>query len=449
MAFDYRKILVVGMARSGRAASELLAAKGRDVTVWDDDATKMDASGLAASGIAVADAGDVVGLATRSDCVVASPGVPEGNRILAAARDAGVPVVGEIEVAYHFTDARIIAVTGTNGKSTTVGVIGAILERAGVDAVVAGNVGRPFAGAIHDRDYDTVVLELSSFQLDTIDEFRAAVAVLLNVTPDHLDRYGGSFEAYAESKARILNRADAGTFYVYNADDPVAAGLASRNPGRSIGFSSERTLETGAYIDGGNLVRAWDGATVDVAPRSSFSPIGVHNAENALAAIAAVIPCGVTDDAIRDALHGYRALPHRMELVRVVNGVAYVNDSKATNVDAAVKSVRSVDGACVVILGGRDKDGDFGQLAPLAGRVRRAILIGEAAAVIRRALAGRWDLEDAADMMDAVRRASAVAAPGDTVLLAPACASFDMFESYEHRGEVFRECVRDLEEVQA
>lgn len=417
------------------------------MTVYDDAPGADTEADLKHLGVTIAGREDAESLLRGSDCVVVSPGVSLDHPLIVEARSAGIPVAGEIEVAYHFTDARVVGVTGTNGKSTTVGIIGAILQKAGVDNVVAGNVGVPLADVVREREHDTVVVELSSFQLDTIDEFRADVAVLLNVTPDHLDRYGGSFATYSASKARLLNRATTDTFYVYNADDKVATALTEANPGTSVGFSSSRKLETGVYMKGGDFVRSWDGKVTSVTPRSTFSPLGTHNAENAMAAIAAAIPFGVSDSDIVSALRDYRALPHRMELVRVIGGVAYVNDSKATNVDAAVKSIRSVDSGCVPILGGRDKDGDFSQMIPLADSVRVGILIGEATEVIAGALASHWKLEEAGDMKDAVRRASAAASPGDTVLLAPACASFDMFENYEKRGEAFRECVNQLAEV--
>ncbi|MCH7549288.1 MAG: UDP-N-acetylmuramoyl-L-alanine--D-glutamate ligase [Candidatus Krumholzibacteriota bacterium] len=440
-------MFVIGMGKSGRAACALLSRHGYDVTAYDDALGAGTEAELKKLGVAVAEKDAAVDLLRQSDCVVVSPGVPLDHPLIVEARRAGVPVAGEIELAFRFTKARVVGVTGTNGKSTTVGIIGAILQKAGVNNVVAGNVGVPLADAVREREYDTVVLELSSFQLDTIDEFRADVAVLLNVTPDHLDRYDGSFAAYSASKARLLNRATTDTFYVYNADDKVATALAESNPGTSVGFSSSRTLETGVYMDGGDFVRSWNGETTHVTERSTFSPMGAHNAENAMAAIAAVIPFGVADSDIVAALRDYRALPHRMELVRVINGVAYINDSKATNVDAAVKSIRSVEHGCVVILGGRDKDGDFSQLIALADTVRKGILIGEATEVIAGALASHWKLEEAGDMQDAVRRAAAATSSGDTVLLAPACASFDMFENYEKRGEAFRKCVNQIEDV--
>lgn len=441
---------MLGMARSGVAVSALLAQHGRAVTVFDDDAAalaRFAASDVArefAGSIRVAAPGEAAAVARAADCVVLSPGVPDDHALATAARAAGVPVIGEIEAAAHFTRARIVGVTGTNGKSTTVGVIGLILETAGIDTIVAGNVGTALADVLRTRDPDTLVLELSSFQLDTIDEFRVHVGVLLNVTPDHLDRYHHSFAEYAASKARILNRANPEMAYVYNHEDETARGLADRHPGPCFAFSSQRVLEEGFFLEGDTMVRVLNGKREAVIRRSEFTPVGVHNLENALASIAAASALAVPLDAMRTALRAYRPLPHRMELVRVVDGVAYVNDSKATNVDATVKSLMSVDGPVLVILGGRDKEGDFTALHPHLGSVRKALLIGEAKGVIRKALAGRCEMTDASDMQDAVQRARRAAQAGDTVLLAPACASFDMFKNYQERGDVFRACVNSL-----
>jgi UDP-N-acetylmuramoylalanine--D-glutamate ligase len=447
---EYRRFFVLGMARSGVAVCGLLAADGRALTVYDDDAATL--ARFPVTGVA-REHGDRIAIATpdgaqlaaeSADCVVVSPGVPLDHRLIEKARAAGTPVIGEIEVAGRYTKATIVGVTGTNGKSTTVSVIGEILKAAGEDAVVAGNIGTPVCDVLRERDPRTLVLELSSFQLDTIDEFRVDVAVLLNVTPDHLDRYHHSFDEYAASKARILNHATEKTHYVFNREDRVANDLAARTPARGIPFSSARAVDRGAWFEDNAILRATGGTREKVLPRGEFAPIGVHNLENALASVAAASALGVPLDAIRRGLRGYQPLPHRMELVRVVGGVAYVNDSKATNVDATVKSLVSVDGPSIVILGGRDKEGDFSVLLPHLQGVRRAVLIGEAAPVIRRALAGRVDMTDARDMEDAVRIAREGARSGDTVLLAPACASFDMFKNYQERGEVFRACVNRL-----
>jgi len=447
---QYRRFFVLGMARSGIAASGLLTGDSRSVTVFDDDPVALskfvatDVARQFGDRISVAEPDGTHAAIAACDCVVVSPGVPLDHPLLRFAAAEEKPIIGELEVAYHFTRARIVGVTGTNGKSTTVGVIGDILKAAGIDTVVAGNIGTPVCDVLRERDPHTLVLEISSFQLDTTDEFKVDVAVLLNVTPDHLDRYHHSFDEYAASKARILRHATDRTFYVYNREDAAANTLASETPARGIPFSSARLLETGVYFDDEFIVRSWNGARDQVLPRREFTPVGLHNLENALASVAVATVLDVSLDAMRSALRAYRPLPHRMELVRVFDGVTYVNDSKATNVDATVKSLVSIEGHSILILGGRDKEGDFSALVPHLRAVRRAVLIGEAKPVIRRALAGKVEMTDARDMEDAVRIGRAAAHPGDTVLLAPACASFDMFKNYQERGEVFRACVNHL-----
>jgi UDP-N-acetylmuramoylalanine--D-glutamate ligase len=446
----YRSFLVLGMARSGIAVAGLLAKDGRSLAVYDDNATTL--AGFAATDVArefgdrihVAAPAGVPDLLSTVDCVVVSPGVPLEHHIVEAARRSGRPVIGEIEVAAHFTRATIVGVTGTNGKSTTVSVLGDILKSAGEDVVVAGNIGTPLCDVLRERDPRTLVLELSSFQLDTTEDFGVDVAVLLNVTPDHLDRYHHSFDEYAASKARILRHATDRTHYVYNREDAVANRLSGDTPARRIAFSSSRRLDAGVWFEDNAIVRGDTGHREVVLPRREFTPIGVHNLENALAAVGAATALGVALEPMRSALRAYRPLPHRMELVRVAGGVAWVNDSKATNVDATVKSLISIEGPAILILGGRDKEGDFPALRPHLAGVRRVVLIGEAAPVIRRALSGRVEMTEARDMADAVRIAREAAQPGDTVLLAPACASFDMFKNYQERGEVFRAWVNRL-----
>lgn len=451
---------VLGLGISGRAAARLLAEDGRKVIAFDENASvreefsrsiegaaygrKIRVVPAVAPGESSADVGEHL---SACDRMVLSPGVPLEHPLVSMARERAIPVDSEIEAAFHFTNAKIIGVTGTNGKSTTVGVIGTILETAGVRSVVAGNVGTPFATVVGGSElYEVIVLELSSFQLDTISEFKADVAVLLNVTPDHLDRYRHSFDEYAASKARLLNRWDDDSCFVYNADDPVCLRIAKGRGGLELPFSSSGGQSGGdaVYLEGGAIHRSWRGSTEKVLEAGEYKPVGIHNLENAMAAIGAATAMDVSLADIRDGLRAYRPLPHRMEPVRTVGGVTWINDSKATNVDATVKSLISVDGNVILILGGKDKEGDFGSLVPHVDRVRKVILIGEARGVIRSALNGSCELDDAEDMAAAVDSAARIARPGDTVLLAPACASFDMFDNYQHRGEVFRSCVNAL-----
>lgn len=448
---DSGRFFVVGLGKSGKAAARLLALKGFGVTAADDDPAVAAAAVSSPEWAGVGESIETVRMedagAALAGCgaLVVSPGVPLDHPLVEAARAKGITVCGEIEVAYRYCASPIVAVTGTNGKSTVVNVIGRILETAGKKTVVAGNVGTPFASIVERGEaYDAVVLEISSFQLDTIIEFTADVAVLLNVTPDHLDRYGDSFERYAESKARILNHAGPDALFVYNADDAECVRIAAGFRGKKTPFSSSKTLDEGVFFEAGRIVRRSGGTAKTVASRESFRPIGVHNLENAMAAVAAVEPFGIEPAAVLAALESYRPLPHRMEIVRTVGGVAYIDDSKATNVDATIKSLRSIEGRVVLILGGSDKNLDFSPLVEHVGRVKAAILIGQTREKIRSALAGRCALSDAATMEEAVRKAAEEASPGDTVLLAPACASFDMFDNYAHRGEVFRAAVAAL-----
>jgi UDP-N-acetylmuramoylalanine--D-glutamate ligase len=453
---DGRKYFVLGLGLSGRAAAAMLARDDRDVIVYDENDSVLQNYAaeieekpyrdriqiLSRSGPEEI-AGSIAGCHT----LVVSPGVPLDHSAVAAAREHRVPVVSEIEAAFHYTRSDIVGVTGTNGKSTTVGVIGSILEAAGLRCVVAGNVGTPFASVVGKGEhYDVIVLELSSFQLDTIREFKPDVSVLLNVTPDHLDRYNNSMEEYARSKSRVVNLADENSCIVFNENDGYCREIARGYPGISVAFSSagQPAGENSVFVEDGAIQRRWLGVRETVLNAGDFTPVGIHNLENAMAAVGAATAMSISLPDIRGGLRSYKPLPHRMEPVKVVNGVSYINDSKATNVDATVKSLISINGGIVLILGGRDKEGDFAALRPYLGKVKKILLIGEAADKIRAALENSCEIGMVADMAAAVQAAAAYAVAGDTVLLAPACASFDMFDSYKHRGEVFRSCVESL-----
>jgi UDP-N-acetylmuramoylalanine--D-glutamate ligase len=320
-----------------------------------------------------------------------------------------------------------------------VSLLGDIFQAAEKRHAVGGNIGTPLSSIItHQKEIDIAVLEISSFQLDTILDFRTRVAVLLNVTADHLDRYDNSFDKYAESKSRILNAADENTWFVYNEDDVVCRRIAAGYTGKKIPFGKDAVGDDGVYVHEDSIVRRWRGDVETVLPISEFSPVGIHNLENAMAAVAAATPFDIDARVVARALRAYRALPHRMELARVAGGVAYIDDSKATNVDATIKSVRSIDGHLVLIMGGIDKGGDYAPLVEHLGKVRRVILIGEASDKIEKALHGHCDIFRAATMEEAVKVASESVTTGDTVLLAPACSSFDMFSSYAERGDAFK-----------
>jgi UDP-N-acetylmuramoylalanine--D-glutamate ligase len=446
-----RSYFVLGMGKSGAAVTHLLAKKGCGVVAYDDDETALSSFAQSRcddelkARIEIASPHSAAESLLRCDALVLSPGVPLSHELVKRAEGKSIEVTGELEMAFRYSSCRIVGVTGTNGKSTVVSILGDILEKAGQRCVVAGNIGMPFSSVVSgDEQHDIAVLEISSFQLDTIHDFKADVAVLLNVTVDHLDRYSGSFEKYAASKARILNRADRSTCFIYNDEDPVCKRIADSFTGMRMPFSSSEALKTGVFVKDEEIVRSVEGETERILKTQEFTPAGVHNLENALAAVATVSVLEVGKRAIGDALRQYRPLPHRMELVRVVGGVAYINDSKATNVDATIKSLRSIEGHTVLIIGGQDKDGDFAPLARWVSSVREVIVLGEAKNKIKAALNGFCTIRVADGLEEAVQLAGRIASPGDTVLLAPACASFDMFSSYVERGEVFRAAVNHL-----
>jgi UDP-N-acetylmuramoylalanine--D-glutamate ligase len=445
-----RGVTVVGLARSGVAACRLLQALGARVTGTDArsaDALPAEARALAADGVRLVVSGHPAAAFRSAQLVVVSPGVPADHPALAACRARGVPVLGEVELAFRTMTAEFIAITGTNGKTTTTALTGALVAESGRPVLVGGNIGRPLAAeALGFAPDGWVVAEVSSFQLETTDAFRPRVAAVLNVTPDHLDRHG-TLAAYTDAKARIFRRQGPGDWAVLNADDPGAAGLASQVGARLLWFSRRAPVAEGAWVRDGWVTLRLGGEDRPICPVGEIRLRGAHNLENVLAATACAGAIGVAPERLRDAIGAFRAVAHRIEWVRDRGGVAYYNDSKGTNVDATLKALAAFDEPIVLIAGGRDKGQRFDALAEAArGRVKAAILIGEGRATMGPALGAVTRVENAGDMRDAVRRAAAAAAPGDVVLLSPACASFDMFRDYEHRGAVFTEEVRALPE---
>jgi UDP-N-acetylmuramoylalanine--D-glutamate ligase len=463
-----RRVAVLGFARSGRALAGALLARGVEVSVGDARAAE-ELSGVeetAARGARFFFGGPPEELLAGADWLAISPGVPLDSPVVAAARSRGIPVYAEIEIAYRIAEAeapganRWIAVTGTNGKSTTTTWIAEMLSRAGSGTgarrpvALAGNIGEPLSGFLGTGGRD-FVCEVSSFQLEAIDRFHAHVAVLTNVTPDHLDRYA-SFSDYAEAKARLFARQVAADFAVLNADDAFARELAT--PGRRVLFSRRGRPARGApngeavWVEAGALVSDVGGARHEVLAAERLALPGAHNLENALAAVAAAEVLGTPPSAILDALTHFSGLPHRTELVAESRGIRWIDDSKGTNVDATAKSLEGfADGSVILILGGRDKHGDFAALAPLVAKRARAVLtVGEAAETIEAALRGvgalaspqELTIERCGAMPAAVERAAALARPGDTVLLSPACASFDQYRNFEERGRHFAELAR-------
>ena len=444
-----RSVTVVGLARSGVAACRLLASLGAEVTGTDArpaEALGPETRALATDGVRLALGGHPPEAFRDAELVVVSPGVPTDHAALAACRARYVPVIGEVELAFRVMTADVIAVTGTNGKTTTTTLAGALVEGSRQPVLVGGNIGRPLsAEALAVPPDGLVVAEVSSFQLETVDTFRPRVAALLNLTPDHLDRHP-SLEVYAEAKARIFRGQAAEDWAVINADDPGAAALARRVRGRVLWFSRTRPVGEGAYIKDAWVTLRLDGADTPVCPLSEIFLRGDHNVENVLAATVCAAWAGVAPQRLRAGIRAFRGVAHRLEWVRELGSVVFYNDSKGTNVDATRKALAAFHEPIVLIAGGRDKGQDFAPLAAAAGRARAVVLIGEGRATIGPALRGVTAVHEAESMREAVWRARALARPGDVVLLSPACASFDMFRDYEHRGEVFKAEVLALAE---
>jgi UDP-N-acetylmuramoylalanine--D-glutamate ligase len=456
-----KRVLVVGLGKSGLAAALFLRERGAQVTVSDArsaQALAQEIPTLLDHGIAVETGGHGVLTFRRQDLIVVSPGVPLDTPELVNTRALGLPIIGELELAARFLRGKVLAITGSNGKTTTTSLCGEIFARAGLPTVVAGNIGVPVI-SLAERTTDATwsVLEVSSFQLETTESFHPAIAVVLNITPDHLDRHG-NFENYVAAKARIFANLNANDWLVLNADDDVTHRLAAQSPRpeRVVWFSRARVVRQGCFVHDGLIVfKASEQAAAEpVMPVTEVPLKGLHNLENVLAAVCASRLAGIAAETIRAAVIDFRAVEHRLEFVARVNGVEYYNDSKATNVDAAAKALESFgDGEVPVvhlILGGKDKDSDYGLLREaVRARARAVYTIGSAAEKIERQLAGDAKLESCETLDAAIARAAAAAAPGEVVLLAPACSSFDQFENYEHRGRVFKALVAALAEVSA
>jgi len=440
-------ILVVGLARSGAAAAEFLAAHGARVTVNDakPESELKDATALRAKGIKVVAGLHPDELFEKSNLVVVSPGVPLALEPFQKARAAGVPVIGEVELAARFLRGRLIGITGSNGKTTTTTLTHQLLKRAGLPAQVGGNIGTPLISLVEtSRDDGFTVIELSSFQLEAVDQLHLFVSVIINITPDHLDRYD-SMEAYVTAKANVFRNQTANDFAVLNADDERVSKMDSLTEAEVIRFSRKRELDEGIFLRGAEIVHRQAGKDRVLITRDEIILRGDHNLENVMSALAAGIACGASPDSMRAGVSDFKGVEHRLEFVAEINGVKFYNDSKATNVDAAIKCIEAFDGGVNVILGGKDKGGDYAPLAPLvSARCSNVVLIGAAADKIAAALENTRPMRRASTMQEAVEIGLRLSRPGEIVLLAPACASFDMFENYEHRGRVFKEAVRRL-----
>jgi len=443
--------LVVGLGKSGLAAAMFLRGQGARVTVSDTRsavALAKEIPALLEAGIMVESGGHGLLTFRRQDLIVVSPGVPMDTPEVKQVVAFGLPVIGELELASRYLQGRIVAITGSNGKTTTTTLVGKIFGDAGVPTLVGGNIGLPVIDLVGKSTPETVsVLEVSSFQLETVAEFHPWIAVVLNITPDHLDRHG-SFETYAAAKARITERQVAEDFLVLNAEDKAAQMVALKTKAQIFWFSGRRPIKQGAFVHGESILFvSREGAKAEpVLPVSDIHLKGSHNVENVLAAVCAARLAKIPAESIRASVAGFAAVEHRLELVKVVNGVEFYNDSKATNVDAAMKAVASFAGGIHLILGGKDKDSDYTLMSGmLKERVKIVYTIGSAAEKIERELQGVVKIVPAETLQAAVAKAAKAATIGDVVLLSPACSSFDQFENYEQRGRVFRQLVNELD----
>jgi len=452
MDLNNKRVLVVGLGKSGVASALFMKAHGAKVTVSDTksgDELRNEIPVLLDHGITVETGGHGDRTFRGQDLIVVSPGVPVDAPPLVQARALGEAVIGEIELAAQFLPGPIVAITGSNGKTTTTTLTGEIMTAAGFPALVGGNIGTPAISLAERAKPETViVLEISSFQLETIQTFRPKVAVVLNVTPDHLDRHR-TFEIYAGAKARIFENQQASDFAVLNADDPTCVAMGSRTRAQVFWFSRSKEVQPGAWTHAGNILFRDASGQREILQVSEIPLKGAHNLENVLAAVCAGALMGCAPEKIRQAVRDFKAVEHRLEFVATIRGVDYYNDSKATNVDATIKALESFPANIHLILGGKDKGSDYTLLNHLLQqRVKRVYTIGAAAAKIESQIVSSKDggpeLVHAETLENAIRKANAVAQSGDVILLAPACASFDQFKSYEHRGRVFKEIVQTL-----
>ena len=444
-------VLIVGMGKSGKAALHALQDLGCRLYAQDSaDESKIDTDFIAwlrENGI-----GTYFGTLPEDmsvfDLVVLSPGVPPQLDFIREAESAGAEIIGELELAYRLTDAKFAAITGTNGKTTTTTLTGEIFKAAGRKTAVVGNIGNPVVTEAASADGDSwMVTEVSSFQLETTREFRPAVSAILNLTPDHLNRHK-TMKAYGDAKARIAVNQTPDEYLIINHDDPAAMELASQSKATIVPFSRLTELEAGAYLDGSEIVvRDFDGETHHICSRDDLRIIGDHNVENALAAAAVSYFAGISPDVIGNAVRAFPGVEHRIEFCGRKDGIDYYNDSKGTNVDAAVIALKALRNNIILIAGGDGKSQDFTELAKhLEGAVTALVLLGRDAHIIEEAARkeGYTEIYTCASMEECVRKASELARDGDKVLLSPACASWDMYPNFEVRGRHFKECVKDI-----
>ena len=451
MELKNKRVLVVGLGKSGMAAALFLRDKGARVTVSDSRsavALAKDIPTLLDAGIMVESGGHGLLTFRRQDLIVVSPGVPFDTPELKQVRafgPAGPPIIGELELASRFLHGQIVAITGSNGKTTTTSLLGKIFADSGRDTLVGGNIGVPVIELIEKSSAETInVLEVSSFQLETIEQFCPHIAVVLNITPDHLDRHG-TFENYVAMKTRITENQTAADFLVLNGEDPPTQSVAAKTKAQIFWFSGRRPIKQGAFVHGESvLFIPREGTKAEpILPVAEIPLKGAHNVENVLAAVCAARIGGVPAESIRTSVASFKAVEHRLEFVAKVRGVEFYNDSKATNVDATKKALEAFQGGVQLILGGKDKNSDYAELNDLLrARCKTVYTIGSAAEKIERQLAGVVKIVSAGTLDVAVRKAAEDAVAGDIVLLAPACSSFDQFENYEQRGRTFKDLVK-------
>ncbi|HEY4776974.1 MAG TPA: UDP-N-acetylmuramoyl-L-alanine--D-glutamate ligase [Candidatus Acidoferrales bacterium] len=443
-----KRVLVVGLARTGVVTALFSAGYGATVTATDERPEtdlQETAAKLRAAGVTLEFGGHRAESFLEQDLIVVSPGVPAKLPELELARARGTPVWSEIELAWRFLRGKLIAITGSNGKTTTTSLVAHILQTAGIPTLIGGNIGTPLLALVENSmDTTVTVAEISSFQLETIEKFRPEIGLLLNLTPDHLDRHA-SFDEYALAKMRMFENQLERDIAILNADDPEITKRMPTKP-HIFWFSRKKRVAAGAFLRDEQIFFRNEGSEVALGRRDEISLRGEHNVENALAACAAAYLAGADPAAIASGIKTFKGVEHRLEFVAEVSGVQFYNDSKATNVDAAVKAIEAFPGPLIVILGGKDKGSPYTPLRELLReRARMAILIGAAADKIAEDLGDAVPLESGGTLDRAVHLAMQNAHPGDTVLLAPSCSSFDQFENYEHRGRTFKDLVASLE----
>jgi UDP-N-acetylmuramoylalanine--D-glutamate ligase len=449
----YSKVLVVGLGASGLWTARFLAEQGAAVTVSEIRPESVLDEGICKElrelGVTLETGGHNRKTFLTAEMIIVSPGVPQDMELLRVAREEKIPVIGEMELASRWVDIPIIAVTGTNGKSTVTSLLGRILEQAGLKVFIGGNIGTPLiayaaGSAAREKKARYAVVEVSSFQLDTIETFRPFVSIILNISPDHLDRYP-NYEAYVQSKLTVFKNQGPGQILILNDEDERLSSVNPSSGVKVLRYGSEKKEGRHAFIED-NTIRAWlDGKEMNSFTVGLFSLPGKHNLENLLAVVLGSLILGIDASLIQKTINELKGLPNRLEQVAELDGVTFFNDSKATNVDAAVRSLKSFDRPLILIAGGRHKGADYAPLVRAAeGKVKKAVFLGEAKDILAASFEGVLSFTLAEDMEEAVFAAFSWASSGDVVLLAPACSSFDMFTDYSHRGQVFRSAVERI-----